>query len=419
MARLGATNEREGLRELLSVWDAAPARFRESGWCEEDCVAFCNNKYRLLDLFAACAARSAELLGIAQRATGLSGAELAEGLQRFWTWRAAQPPRAQGAAASPVQGPLRFVEFNREGTLLALGYDAQVLVVCPLDSRRPRFIVPAPPVPTARWTCAALLGCTNLVFLGARCDPFDGDDTKTPLHHMLVWDDATRRFAGAAAYASRILRLRVSRTHLLVATERASFVYVLTTLALTKLLPPGPCDLADWASATVVCAGAEPGALRSELASKNASLQTWSAHRAALVHAVLFVGAAGGAQSAELIASCSTSGRQVRLWSAEGKLMRELHRGACDATVFSISIHMHFVAVTSSRGTLHVYDLRRAGSASTAQTYGLGPDPHFVAFDTRCLTSPFEMTVISISELRRATFDPDRAALTLTPLRFG
>ncbi|KAK5154363.1 hypothetical protein LTR04_006030 [Oleoguttula sp. CCFEE 6159] len=68
-----------------------------------------------------------------------------------------------------------------------------------------------------------------------------------------------------------------------------------------------------------------------------------------------------------LLATASTKGTLIRVWSTiNNTLLAELRRGVDPADIFSLAISPsnRYLACTSDKGTLHIFDLRRSSSTS-------------------------------------------------------
>jgi len=75
------------------------------------------------------------------------------------------------------------------------------------------------------------------------------------------------------------------------------------------------------------------------------------------------VGAMAVNAAGTLIASASTRGTVIRVWSAEnGQLLQELRRGSNRAVVTDIIFHptLNLVACSSSRSSIHLFEIKKS-----------------------------------------------------------
>ena len=130
--------------------------------------------------------------------------------------------------------------------------------------------------------------------------------------------------------------------------------------------PKGLCVLCPHNNSTVlVCPGMQKGHVRVEL--YDAKKTTFIiAHETSLACAALnFDGT--------LLATASDKGTLVRIFDTNsGELVQELRRGADKAEIFSIAFDAtsQWLAVSSDKGTVHVFKLKRAGAAAAADGDG-------------------------------------------------
>ena len=64
-----------------------------------------------------------------------------------------------------------------------------------------------------------------------------------------------------------------------------------------------------------------------------------------------------------LVASASTKGTIIRIFSAEdGKCLQELRRGSGKAFITSIIFHptLHLIACTSNRSSIHLFEIKKS-----------------------------------------------------------
>ena len=75
------------------------------------------------------------------------------------------------------------------------------------------------------------------------------------------------------------------------------------------------------------------------------------------------VGALAVNADGTLVASASTRGTIIRIFSAEdGKCLQELRRGSAKAFITSIVFHptLHLIACTSNKSSIHLFEIKKS-----------------------------------------------------------
>ncbi|TVU17339.1 hypothetical protein EJB05_33364, partial [Eragrostis curvula] len=186
-----------------------------------------------------------------------------------------------------------------------------------------------------------------------------------------VWDDCRHRRIWQRGYPTTVRAVRLSRNHAAVAVDDAVRVYDLW--APTRLLiradtapnPRGLCCLSCRADGSTVlaCPGKDRGQVRVEHLEGKAS-RFIAAHASDLACMAM---TADGA----VLATASVKGTLVRVFSTvDGTCLQEdsekassnihVRRGRDTAEIYSIALSpdLKWLAVTSDKGTLHVFSLR-------------------------------------------------------------
>lgn len=182
-----------------------------------------------------------------------------------------------------------------------------------------------------------------------------GKNPRWPQTKVIIWDDAKMKQAVTLEHKTAVLRVRLTRTHILVALQNSIHLYHFSS-------PPqkiahfetvdnhlGLCCLG---SKLVAFPGRSPGKIQLvELKTNNVSIIP--AHASALRAMDL-------SHDGELLATASETGTLIRVFSTVNCVkLAELRRGVDPAFIFSIAISpdSNLLAVTSDKSTLHVFDL--------------------------------------------------------------
>ena len=185
---------------------------------------------------------------------------------------------------------------------------------------------------------------------------------------MIIWDDAHQKAVIALEFRSAVLRVRISKSRIVIALLNSIHIYTFT-------LPPeklsvfetadNPSGLSCLGSSLIAFPGRTPGQVQMvEIATGNVSIIP--AHSSPLKALDL-------SPNGEILATASETGTLIRVFStANCARIGELRRGVDPAVVYSLSISPSstLLAVTSDKSTLHVFDLpatssSRAGSMSS------------------------------------------------------
>ncbi|KAF2236004.1 putative phosphatidylinositol 3,5-bisphosphate-binding protein [Viridothelium virens] len=182
-----------------------------------------------------------------------------------------------------------------------------------------------------------------------------GKQPKFPQNKVIIWDDRKKTKVLTLEFRAAIQRVRISRTHIVVVLLNSVNLYKFSTTPEklgafeTTNNPFGLCCLGK----RLLCfPGRTPGHVQLvELASRNISILP--AHSAPLRALDL-------SPDEAVCATASEKGTLLRVWStANCSRLAELRRGVDPAAVFSLAISPNstYLAVTSDKSTLHLFDL--------------------------------------------------------------
>ncbi|CAA2971840.1 autophagy-related 18a, partial [Olea europaea subsp. europaea] len=204
------------------------------------------------------------------------------------------------------------------------------------------------------------VGAVEMLF---RCNIFalvgGGDSPQYPLNKVMIWDDNPNRCIGELSFGSEVRGVRLRRDRIVVVLEQKIFVYNFADLKVlhkieTTANPKGLCAVSHVAGSFVlVCPGLQKGQVRVEhYASKRTKFIM--AHGSRIASFTL-------SQNGNLLATASTKGTLVRIFNThDGTLLQEVRRGADRAEIYSLAFSptAHWLAVSSDKGTIHVFSLK-------------------------------------------------------------
>ncbi|CAH9075948.1 unnamed protein product [Cuscuta epithymum] len=198
-----------------------------------------------------------------------------------------------------------------------------------------------------------LFRCNILALVGG------GPDPQYPLNKVMIWDDHQSRCIGELSFRSEVKSVRLRRDRIVVVLAQKIFVYNFADLKLlhqieTVVNPKGLCEVSHVSGSMVlVCPGLKKGQLRIEhYASKRTKFI--EAHASTISSFAL-------TNDGKLLASASSKGTLVRVFNTlDGSLLQELRRGADRAEIYSLSFSptAQWLAVSSDKGTVHVFNLK-------------------------------------------------------------
>jgi len=192
-----------------------------------------------------------------------------------------------------------------------------------------------------------------------------GPVPRHPPNKVVVWDDYQAKSIAELEFSTDIRGLKLRQERLLVALDNSIFVYNFKDLSYllqfsTTMNPSGLVMMNLGLPILEMFPSDSQGSLHlrtEKLDEKGGSVvsdKIIMAHNGALAcFATTFDG--------RLVATASEKGTLIRVWNTEdGAMIKELRRGAENARIFSMcfSEDGSMLAVTSSRGTCHIFGVR-------------------------------------------------------------
>ncbi|XP_057963960.1 autophagy-related protein 18a isoform X2 [Malania oleifera] len=219
-----------------------------------------------------------------------------------------------------------------------------------------------------------LFRCNILALVGG------GPDPQYPLNKVMIWDDHQSRCIGELSFRSEVRAVRLRRDRIVVVLEQKIFVYNFADLKLLHQIetianPKGLCAVSQVAGSMVlVCPGLQKGQVRVEhYASKRTKFIM--AHDSRIACFAL-------TQDGQLLATASTKGTLVRVYNAvDGTLLQEVRRGADRAEIYSLAFSptAQWLAVSSDKGTVHVFNLKVNAASPGNDNLRTTSDPNLAA----------------------------------------
>ncbi|XP_068641071.1 autophagy-related protein 18d-like [Aristolochia californica] len=190
----------------------------------------------------------------------------------------------------------------------------------------------------------------------------NGSSPQYPPNKVMIWDDHVTRCIGEFTFRSDVRGVKLKKDGLVIVLEHKIYVYNLTDLKLlhqieTLANPKGLCCLSHHLSTSVLaCPGLHRGQVRVEHFGLKVT-KFINAHDSRLACLTLTM-------DGLLLATASTKGTLIRIFNTmDGTRLQEVRRGVDTADIYSIALssNVQWLAVSSDKGTVHIFSLRVRG----------------------------------------------------------
>ncbi|KAL8171746.1 hypothetical protein V2J09_023550 [Rumex salicifolius] len=203
-----------------------------------------------------------------------------------------------------------------------------------------------------------LFRCNILAVVGG------GDRPQYPPSKVMIWNDHECRCIGELSFRSDVKSVRLRRDRIIVALLQKVFVYNFVDLKLLHQIetfanPKGLCEISCASNSLVLaCLGLQKGQIRVEhYAIKRTKFIM--AHDSRIAAMAL-------TQDGRIMATASSKGTLVRIFNTlDATLLQEVRRGTDRAEIQSLAFSpsAQWFAVSSNRGTVHVFNLKLDSSS--------------------------------------------------------
>jgi len=203
-----------------------------------------------------------------------------------------------------------------------------------------------------------LFRCNILALVGGGTNP------KYPPNKVMIWDDYQNKCIAELEFRSEVKAVKLRRDRIVVVLENKVYIYNFADLQLVHQIetcnnPRGLCSLSPSTNTVLAVPGIKPGTVHIELYDTK-STQTIQAHNNGITQVCLNL-------EGTRVATSSEKGTLIRIFDTKtGTQIRELRRGADKAEIYSIAFSPDslWLAVTSDKGTTHLYGLAEQPSAA-------------------------------------------------------
>nr|BAB39916.1 P0028E10.20 [Oryza sativa Japonica Group] len=198
-----------------------------------------------------------------------------------------------------------------------------------------------------------LFRCNILALVGG------GSNAHYPPNKVMIWDDHRSHCIGEFAFRSDVRAVKLGKDYIVIVLERKIYVYNFTDLKLlhqieTQSNPKGLCCLSHHSNTSVLaCPGVHQGHVRVEHFGLKVTRMI-SAHDSHISCMALTM-------DGLLLATASMKGTLIRIFNTmDGTRLQEVRRGLDKADIYSIALspNVQWLAVSSDKGTVHIFSLR-------------------------------------------------------------
>ncbi|WCJ43118.1 WD repeat domain phosphoinositide-interacting protein 3 [Euphorbia peplus] len=273
---------------------------------------------------------------------------------------------SSAAAAAPS---IYHISFNQDYTCFAAGLDNgfRVYNTDPFDLTFRRDV-----------DSHGGIGLVSMLF---RCNFFclvgGGPDPIYAPNKVMIWDDHQSRFTGELSFRSEVKNVKLRRDKIVVVLLQKICVYNFVDLKVlhqieTFVNPNGLCEISNSSSAMVLaCPGTQKGQIR---------VENYGSNRTKIVMAHdSRIACMSMTPDGRLLASASNKGTLIRVFNTlDGSLLQEVRRGAERAEIYSLafSSKAQWLAVSSDKGTVHVFSLKVDSGLSSNDRSLTVPEPN-------------------------------------------
>ncbi|KAK9084022.1 hypothetical protein Scep_030493 [Stephania cephalantha] len=218
-----------------------------------------------------------------------------------------------------------------------------------------------------------LFRCNILALVGG------GSNPQYPPNKVLIWDDHQSRCIGEFSFRSEVRAVKLRRDRIVVVLEHKIYVYNFMDLKLlhqieTSANARGLCCLSHHSNTSVLaCPGLHKGQVRIEHFGLKMT-RFISAHDSQIACFTLTM-------DGLLLATASTKGTLIRIFNTmDGSRLQEVRRGVEKAEIYSIALspNVQWLAVSSDKGTVHLFSLRVRVVGEESSNYSSAQDSALV-----------------------------------------
>ncbi|KAI3893598.1 hypothetical protein MKW92_052268 [Papaver armeniacum] len=271
-------------------------------------------------------------------------------------------------SSSPLPSSLLYICFNQDSQFFSVGTDQgfRVYNCYPYGESFRRVFNGSGGIGTA----AMLFRFNILALVGGGTHPM------FPLNKVMIWEDDKSLCTKELSFRSNVRAVRLRRDRIIVILEQKLFIFNFNDMKLLHQIetypnPNGLCEVSHASGSLVV---AFPGLHRGQVRVENYTTKKTNfipAHDSSIECMSLTL-------DGKLLATASSKGTLVRIFNtSNGTLLQEVRRGADRAEIYSLAFspNTQWLAVSSNKGTVHVFKLKVNQDASLGSSSCNPPVP--------------------------------------------
>ncbi|XP_051121663.1 uncharacterized protein LOC127245063 [Andrographis paniculata] len=198
-----------------------------------------------------------------------------------------------------------------------------------------------------------LFRCNILALVGSK------SNSQYPPNKVIIWDDHQSRCIGEFSFRSEVRAVKLRRDRVVIVLEHKIYVYNFMDLRLLHQIETltnqrGLCCLSHHLNTSVLaCPGLRRGQVRVEHFGLNVT-KLINVHDSKIACLTLTM-------DGLLLATASVRGTLIRIFNTmDGTRLQEVRRGVDRADIYSIALspNVQWLAVSSDKGTVHIFSLR-------------------------------------------------------------
>ncbi|KAI3889522.1 hypothetical protein MKW92_034372 [Papaver armeniacum] len=265
-------------------------------------------------------------------------------------------------SSSPLPSSLLYISFNQDSQFFSVGTDQgfRVYNCYPYGESFRRVFNGSGGIGTA----AMLFRFNILALVGGGTHPM------FPLNKVMIWEDDKSLCTKELSFRSNVRAVRLRRDRIIVILEQKLFIFNFNDMKLLHQIetypnPNGLCEVSHASGSLVV---AFPGLHRGQVRVENYTTKKTifiPAHDSSIECMSLTL-------DGKLLVTASSKGTLVRIFNtSNGTLLQEVRRGADRAEIYSLAFsrNTQWLAVSSNKGTVHVFRLKVNQDASPFSFY--------------------------------------------------
>lgn len=181
-----------------------------------------------------------------------------------------------------------------------------------------------------------------------------GENPAYPTNKVMIWDDQLGKVIAELEFRSQVSLVRIYRSRILVATYNKIYIYYFSDLSLlySAEIKEGTGNLVAYTDKILAFASPKPGHVQVHFEQSSLNKPAFQAHDHGIGHLCFN-------REATLLATASSQGTVIKIFSTPCKLVAKLRRSKDPAKIthMSFSSDSEWLCVCSDKGTVHIFNV--------------------------------------------------------------